>query len=248
DFFLIKKKKLTKAQMGAELNATGFMNALFYPFPIIIGILPPELQAEGLLAASLFLLIQTFYRNTFGVVLGIIYGSNSGKSIFNIFKGLLLFPPTLGMVFGLILRFVIGYVDTTEVLALDIFRDVTMVIMLAIVGLSFKFPKKEEWKEIAIFRGVFTRFGGGLLSSLIIFFLPISIIAQIPLIIQSLAPPAVANSAYAKYFKLDEVLTSRYIALLTLVALVFLPLEIAILLLWMSLSSPIALLLGIIFI
>ena len=43
---------------------------------------------------------------------------------------------------------------------------------------------------------------------------------------------AVNNSAYAKFFELDEILTSRFITILTLIALMFLPIEIAILMWW----------------
>ena len=232
DWIMIRKKEIPNDQKGAELCATGFMNGLFYPFPILIGILPKELQAEGLLAASLFLVVQMIYRNSFGLYLGIRFGTNSHKSILKIIKDLILFPPTIGMIIGLILRFSIGQFDTSDKLAMDIFRDGTMVIMLILVGLGFKLPKKEEWKQIALFRGIFSRFGGGLLTTLMIVFLPIPLITKIPTIIQSMSPPAVANSAYAKYFGLDEVLTSRYIALLTIIALLFLPAEIALLVWW----------------
>ncbi len=251
-------EEISMAQKGAEITSSGFMNALFFPFPIIIGILPSQYQAEGILAASLYLLAQTILRNSFGVYLGIHYGTNSDlsskKSIFQILKRLLLFPPTIGMIIGLILRFTIGYVnmDTQQILlglideslilffttgfvetkvhiASEIFRDFTMVLMLVIVGLSFRFPKKEEWKEPVLLRGIFSRFGGGLLSIVPIFFIPIPLVAKIPLIIQTMAPPAVANSAYAKFFKLDELLTSRFIAIMTIIALIFLPAEIALL-------------------
>jgi predicted permease len=234
DWVLLRKKELTNAQKGAEINATGFMNALFYPFPIIVGILPAEMRAQGLLAASLYLIVQSIYRNSFGVFLGIHYGSAERKPLLKIVKELILFPPTLGMIAGLILRFTIGRRPTSEFLAANVFQDITMVIMLIIVGLGFKFPKKGEWKEIALFRGITARFGGGLVPVVIILFLPILISTKVPLIIQSMAPPAVANSAYSKYFNLDEVLTSRYIALLTLVALLFLPIEIVLLVWWIS--------------
>jgi len=226
-------EEISMAQKGAELTSSGFMNALFFPFPIIIGILPDHLQAEGLLAASLFLLAQTILRNSLGVYLGIHYGTNSNpgskKSVIKILRGLVLFPPTIGMIVGLILRFTIGFVDTSTNVTADIFRDVTMVLMLIIVGLSFRFPKKEEWKEKVLVRGVISRFGGGLLSVITIFLIPIPLVAKIPLIIQTMAPPAVANSAYAKFFKLDELLTSRFIAILTIIALIFLPVEIVLL-------------------
>ena len=231
DWIMIRKKEVTKAAKGAEISAMGFMNGIFYPFPIIIGVLPPEHQAEGLLAASLFLLFQTIYRNSFGVYLGIHYGSTSRKSLKKIFREMILFPPTLGMILGIILRFAIGRYESSDLVAIDVLNNVTLFIMLAIVGLGFVFPKKEEWKNIPILRGIIARFGGGLITVLIIVFLPITLIAKIPLIIQSISPPAVANSAYAKYFELDEVLTSRFITILTLIALMFLPIEIA-LLIW----------------
>ncbi len=233
DWIMIRKKDLNPAAKGAEISAVGFMNGIFYPFPIIIGVLPPEHQAEGLLAASLFLLIQVIYRNSFGVLIGVNYGSTSKKSILKIFRELVLFPPTLGMIIGIILRFSIGKYESSDLVGITVLNNVTMFIMLALVGLSFVFPKREEWKVIPIIRTTIARFGGGLLTVLIIVFLPISLIAQIPLIIQSMSPPAVGNTAYAKYFELDEMLTSRLITILTLLALLFLPIEI-IILIWVQ--------------
>jgi len=148
DWIMIRKKEMTKAAKGAELSAMGFMNGIFYPFPIIIGVLPPEHQAEGLLAASLFLLIQTIYRNSFGVYIGIHYGSTSKKSLLRILRELLLFPPTLGMILGIILRFTVGRYESSDLVSITVLNNITMFIMLAIVGLGFILPKKEEWKEI----------------------------------------------------------------------------------------------------
>jgi len=256
------KKDLPCQTIGAEINTTGFMNALFFPFPIIIGIMTGNLLAEGLLAASLYLIVQTIYRNTIGVYIGLQFGSSEKKSIWKIVKGLVLFPPTIGMAIGLILRFSIGqitiahyFTDFTVVNvstiirpnsfalglfslgdypAVEIFQDISMVIMLALVGLSFKLPKRKEWKEVALFRQVLARFGGGLLTVIILFFLPIPAGMIVAMTIQSLAPPAVANTAYAKYFNLDEIVTSRSIALLTLIALIALPAEIIFLVWWMG--------------
>lgn len=222
DWLLIRKRQeLTNSQKGAEISAVSFMNSLFYPFPIIIGLV----GNEGLLAASIFLIVNVVLRNSLGVIIGIYYGSTEGKSIWKIMRGMLLFPPTLGMVMGVILRLCLGNVIPNNI-GIDIFRDVTMFIMLALVGLKFRFPKKQEWEEAAISRGIVTRFGGGLLATIPIFFFPLAIPAQVSLIVQSLSPPAVNNTAYANYFNLDGTITSRYITILTLIALILLPLEI----------------------
>ncbi|TFG10212.1 hypothetical protein EU534_01250 [Candidatus Heimdallarchaeota archaeon] len=263
DWLMLRKHKaeLPCQTIGAEISTTGFMTALFFPFPIIIGIMSGDMLAEGLLAASLYLIVQTIYRNTLGVFLGLHYGSTGHRSIWRIVRGLLLFPPTIGMVIGLILRFSIGQITiahylsdfvTTDILSLtnlntqsqgffslgdhiavQVFQDISMVIMLALVGLSFKLPKKEEWKKVALLRQSIARFGGGLLVVVILFFLPIPAGMVVAMTIQSLAPPAVANTAYSKYFNLDEVVTSRSIALLTLIALIVLPAEIIFLVWWM---------------
>ncbi len=240
DWLMIRKKtNMTKAEKGAELSTVTFMNALFYPFPIILALV----GTEGLLTATVFLIANMLLRNSLGVIIGVIFGSTKGKSsestkrksIVRILLDMFLFPPTLGMILGIILRSIIGTVPTNDYIALTVFQNVTMVIMLALVGLSFKIPKRSEWKEVALGRGIITRFGGGLLGVLILYFLPLPIVAaKIPLAIQSLSPPAVANTAYARYFELDDTITSRYITLLTLVGLIFLPLEIGLLSLWLN--------------
>ena len=233
DWVMIRKKEISPASKGAEISANAFMNGIFYPFPIIIGVLPEQYRAEGLLVASIFLLFQAIYRNSIGVYIGIHYGSSSKKSIIKIIRELILFPPTLGMILGIILRFTIGKYESSGLVGITVLNNVTLFIMLALVGLAFVFPKKEEWKEIPLVRSITARFGGGLLTILIIAFLPLSFIAMTPLIIQSISPPAVANTAYAKYFELDEILTSRLITILTLIALLFLPIEIVVLI-WLQ--------------
>ncbi|UJG44459.1 MAG: hypothetical protein K9W46_04575 [Candidatus Heimdallarchaeum endolithica] len=212
---------MTNARKGAEISAVSFMNSLFYPFPIIIGLV----GNDGLLAASIFLIVNVILRNSLGVFIGIYFGSTEGKSLWKIMRGMLLFPPSIGLIIGAILRVILGNVVPNNI-GVDIFRDVTMFLMLALVGLKFRFPKKQEWKEAAISRGVITRFGGGLLATIPIFFFPLAIPAQVSLIVQSLSPPAVNNTAYANYFNLDGTITSRYITILTLIGLILLPLEI----------------------
>lgn len=225
DWLWIRNRtNITNAQKGAELSAVTFNNALFYPFPIIIGLV----GNDGLLAASIYLLTNMFLRNTLGVVIGIVYGSNEGKSILKIIRGILLFPPMIGLFIGIILRVTLGNILPAHI-AINVFRDFTMFLMLALVGLKFNFPKKQEWKEVALGRGIIARFGGGALAAIPIFFLPLFTPAKVALIVQSLAPPAVNNTAYANYFNLDGTVTSRYITLLTLIALIILPIEIAIL-------------------
>ncbi len=224
--FIHNKEDMSMQEKGAELSAVSFSNALFYPFPIILALV----GENGLLAASIFLILNTVLRNTLGVYIGLFYGTKTDKSIFKILLGMILFPPTLGMILGIILRLSIGKIQTADVMALNIFRDITMILMLALVGLSFNIPKKEEWKKVAIGRGITSRFGGGALIASLTLILPLPSTAKMALFIQSIAPPAVNNAAYAEYFGLDTEITSRYITLLTLIALLFLPLEVAFLL------------------
>jgi len=108
--------------------------------------------------------------------------------------------------------------------------------MLTLVGLSFRFPKRDEWREVALGRGIAARFGGGAIGAIIISLMPLPLIAKIPLVIQSISPPAMSNIAYARYFHLQDKITSTYITLLSLVALLFLPIELAILLWWKSIA------------
>ncbi len=225
---LFKNDQMTPSEKGAELSAVSFMNAVFYPFPLIIGIV----GLEGLIAASVFLVTNMILRNTLGAAIGFIYGTKENLTAILIIKKLFLFPPTIAIVLGLLLRVIIGQVITSDILIVGMFRDGSMFIMLAVVGISFKFPLKHEWKEIPLLRGVISRYGGGGLAVLLLIFLPLPLITKLPLIIQSIAPPAVNNTVYARYFNLDALLTSRFITLLTLIALIFLPFEIILLLLW----------------
>ncbi|MHA1303916.1 MAG: AEC family transporter, partial [Candidatus Heimdallarchaeaceae archaeon] len=132
DYAIIRKKEgMTLSEKGAELSAVAFMNSLFFPFPIIIGLV----GIDGLFAASIWVIANIVVRNTLGVYIGVKYGKAEHKSFWKILKEIFLFPPTLGVLVGLILRFAIGNIETGDILALNIFRDITTFIMLALVGL-----------------------------------------------------------------------------------------------------------------
>jgi len=227
DWLLLRRANCSPAEKGAELSAVAFMNSLFYPFPIIIGLV----GTSGLLAASIFLIVNIVLRNTFGVIVGLHYGSHQHQSNLKIIKGVLLFPPTIPMVGGLIIRFAAGRpLLNNDNVALGVFRDFSMILMLSIVGLKFNFPTRNEWKNVPIMRTVASRFGSAAIVTIPIFFLSLPHSALVALFIQSLSPPAVNNTAYANYFNLDGQLTSRLIAVLTLIALLILPIEVFILL------------------
>ncbi len=221
DLLLLRNRMVDDKVKGAEISVVTFMNSLFYPFPIIIGLI----GIQGLFAASIWVIAGIVLRNSFGVVIGLKYGKGE-TNLLKIIKDMILFPPTIGVIIGFILRFTIGYINTSNISAIAVFRDFTTFLMLVLVGISFSFPKKEEWKSVAVGRSSIARFGGGIIAVIAIIFTPIGLEGKIPLIIQALSPPAVNNIIYARWFKLDDNLTSRLIAVLTLIALILLPFEI----------------------
>ena len=232
-------------EVGARVLCSTFPNSLLYPFPIILAILGPS----ALIYASIFVFIAMILRNSLGVLLGVMYApedvdtlESEQKSPFTDLKkisfNLLKFPPLLAVIAGFILHALVGpgaIGDFFALPGLNIVKPISLYGALILVGVSFReinqlHPKNLFSKEVLRVSSV--RF---LIAPLVILvFLVILQVHEpavaITLIIQGMAPPAVINIMYGKFFNLKEDEISLLITSLTLLALVILPFELLILL------------------
>jgi predicted permease len=187
-------------------------------------------------------------RNSLGVLLGVMYApddlntlENEQKSPFTDLKkisfNLLKFPPLLAVIAGFFLHATVGPGSIDDFFALpglSIIKPISLYGALILVGVSFRdieqlYPKNLFSKEV--FRVSFVRF---LVAPLVVLVFLVILQVRDPtvaitLIIQGMAPPAVINIMYGKFFHLKEEEISLLITSLTLLALVILPFELLIL-------------------
>ncbi len=248
-YLMNKKTEAMKLEEnGALVLCATFPNALLFPFPIIYAIV----GNIGIYYGAIFVFIAMALRNTFGVVLGIIYDPmkktnlNPQKnknlqiiknSILNLFK----FPPFLALIIGLFIYLLFGPQSINNFPGFDIFKIISLYGSLLLIGISFQelsqiHPKNAISKDVG--KVFFTRFIiAPFLAIFILYYLSASPNLAIPLMIQSMAPSAISNVLYAKYFNLDESKISLVVTFLTLLALIILPFELFILLLIFPVKS-----------
>lgn len=232
-------------EVGARVLCSTFPNSLLFPFPIILAIL----GSSALIYASIFVFIAMILRNSLGVLLGIWYNPDSANTLDNdqkapfmdikkIMVNLLKFPPLLAVIAGFVLHALVGpkmIGDFFALPGLNIVKPISLYGALIIVGISFRevdqlHPRNLFSKEV--FHVSSVRF---LIAPLVtLLFLVILQVREpvvaITLLIQGMAPPAVMNIMYGKFFNLKEDEISLLITSLTILALVLLPLELLILL------------------
>ncbi|UCG02858.1 MAG: AEC family transporter [Candidatus Heimdallarchaeota archaeon] len=232
-------------EVGARVLCSTFPNSLLYPFPIILAIL----GSSALIYASIFVFVAMILRNSLGVLLGVMYTPehvNTDESkpnspftdIKKISINLLKFPPLLAVIAGFILHAIVGPSAIGDLFALpglSIVKPISLYGALILVGVSFRdieqlHPRSLFSKEV--FRVSSVRF---LIAPLVVLVMLIILQVREPavaitLIIQGMAPPAVINIMYGKFFNLKEDEISLLITSLTLLALIILPFELLILL------------------
>ncbi|MHA2303903.1 MAG: AEC family transporter [Candidatus Hodarchaeales archaeon] len=226
---------------GALILCATFPNALLFPFPIILSVVGDV----GIYYAAIFVFIAMTLRNTFGVVLGIIYDPLKNReeiekenknmeiikrNIINMLK----FPPFLALIIGILIYLSSGPETINNIPGFDVFKSISLYGSLLLIGISFKELSQLHPKNLLsadVGKVSISRFLVAPITTLI-FLIPFSTVSYIalPLLIQSMAPSAISNVLYAKYFNLDESKISLIVTFLTLLALVILPFELFVLL------------------
>lgn len=240
---ILRKRPL--GETGPLVLCTTFPNAFLFPFPIIMALEIPS----GLVYASIFVFMAMIFRNTFGVLLGIwhkpvnnnasnsenILTVNYKKLVIDLFK----FPPFLAVLAGFLIHSLLGpqaisFTNYPEIQPiLEIIKSISLYGSLLLIGMAFQAPSQLHPRKFFsedIFQVASSRFViVPLFTIILLFLLPTTPFVAIPLLIQSMAPPAVSNVIYGKFFHFDESEVSFLITSLTLYALLLLPLELFIL-------------------
>jgi predicted permease len=231
----LTKDDSSSSDTGALAFTATYPNALLYPFPIILAIL----GEDALVYAAIFVFLAMVIRNTFGIFMGSWYtptgqGSDEEGTVLKfklstLIKSMFKFPPFLAVIAGFILHSLVGPEAIGGFPGLDIIKNIALYGSLLLVGVSFRdlsdlHPKNLFSKNT--YRVTATRFlVAPLLALMPIILFQLESLIAIPLLIQSMAPPAVSNIIYGTFFDLNESLMSSIITIVTLIALFVLPLE-----------------------
>lgn len=236
----LTKGESSSADAGALAFTATYPNALLYPFPIILAIL----GEDALVYAAIFVFLAMVIRNTFGIFMGSWYtpavqGSEEEAPVVKfklttLIKSMFKFPPFLAVIAGFILHSLIGPEAIGNIPGLDIAKPIALYGSLLLVGVSFRDLSDlhpQNLFSMNTYKVTVTRFLVVPILALIpIIFFQFESLVTIPLLIQSMAPPAVSNIIYGTFFDLNESLMSTIITIVTLIALVVLPVELFILL------------------
>ncbi len=209
---LIAKYSNQEPPSSAELCTSSFSNGLNFPYPIIFALSP-----DAIGAASIFLAVAIILRNTVGFYLS---GISVKKE--NI-KEILRFPPIIAIVVGIVFNPLLN-VNVSKPNPAWLIMEVGITATLMTIGFGLKKPDfglKIPMMRVAVSRYVVS----GIVALILIYSFSLSSDISLALFVQMIAPPAVYNGLYAERFGLDTTLTSQIIITLTMVALIFLPLE-----------------------
>ncbi|MHA1225904.1 MAG: AEC family transporter [Candidatus Hodarchaeales archaeon] len=238
-------KSVSPVLAGAEVLCGTFPNALLFPFPIILAII----EESALVYASIFVFIAMVIRNTFGVYLGVYYGPNNleeghdgKKQLINwkkVFLDTLKFPPFLALIIGFFLHNLYGPEAINSFPSIDVIKAIALYGSLLLIGFSFQNVDQLKPRNIFgkdILKVSVTRFIVAPIAGLVILLvMSVPRLMAVPLFLQAMAPPAVSNILYGHFFKLDVAKISQFITSLTLIALIILPFELGLLVMFFHL-------------
>lgn len=229
-----KHQKNTLSQVGAQVLHGSFPNSLYFMVPIVLFLFSEELLIIPVIYSSVTLTIKAsvlpFQVHSLGAKI-------EDVRFWAVLRKIFLFPPFLGIVFGLLFRIfpVIQSSSFLESLKNPISHITSAVsailIGFSLAGLSLKMLKP-YWKMMA--QTILIRFGLGF-----VIFMAFGFLLHFPvdqteirtiLLLIVCAPPAQNNLIYSIYFDFDDKLSAISIVVLTIVGLLLVPL-----LLWFGL-------------
>ncbi|MFQ5818796.1 MAG: AEC family transporter [Candidatus Heimdallarchaeota archaeon] len=233
----IIQKNQPKVETGAFVLCATFPNSIFFPFPIILAVV----GTPALLYATIFLFMAMIMRNSLGAAIGIWHRPETTQSINNKQKSpikvdlkkfaftMIKFPPFIALVIGFLFYWIYGPQIIGAIPGLEIIKNFSLYGALILVGISFNQLNQLSPKNIfstKTFQVAFTRF---LVAPSVALVLLITwdapAIVALPLLIQSMAPPAVSVIIYGKFFHFSESDVSLLITSLTFFSLLVLPFE-----------------------
>lgn len=206
-FILIMRKifKWDNYTTGSLIMTSGLCNSSFVGFPVLLAFFGEEGLKTGVIidqSGSFFVLA------TAGVITSSIF-SKSKFSVNEIIKSIIIYPPFIGFIIGLILRILnIHHSEITEEIFMKLGSPI-FVLALISVGMQLRLGSlKNYYREISI--GLFYKL---LIAPFIIFILYFIIFKQTSLtvqvsLIESAMPPMVMGAIMASSYNLNPKLSN----------------------------------------
>lgn len=207
-FFILFLRKIFKwdnKTTGSLIMTSGLCNSSFVGFPVLLAAFGEEGLKVGVIidqSGSFFVLA------TAGVITSSIFSQNK-VSFSNILKNVIIYPPFIGFLIGIIIKALgIHHSETTE----EIFSKLgspIFILALISVGMQLKFTSiKEYYKELSL--GLFYKL---LLAPAIVFILYYLVFKQNSLtvdvsLIESAMPPMVMGAIMASNHNLNQKLAN----------------------------------------
>lgn len=227
-FFLRKRKKESNKRSGSILMLVAFPNAMLFPLPIVLSLF----GSDFILILVIFSLSAMIVRATWLTYMCIYFGEGSESDLKSNIKKLFLFPPTFTLIicsflllFDLNFRYPLLYlIDDVASGLVSILGAILIGVLIVNVHLEKIKDYRRDFLLVIAIRVIFSLGLFLILTELINFSLKIRGEILIILLLLFVNPPAVSNTAYAQIFKLDEEFTAFSVIVITLLALIYVPL------------------------
>ncbi|MHA1146856.1 MAG: hypothetical protein ACTSR8_01270 [Promethearchaeota archaeon] len=203
-------------------------NAMLFPLPIVLSIF----GSEYIIILVIFALMTILHRGTWLTYLCIKYGGKKGLSYKDGIRRFFTFPPTLAIIVSIVLLTLNIKVDSKICIQISDFLSIMATIIGAlIIGfllVNLKFNSIKEFKKdfgfVLIVRVFFSFVLFFILIQIFIFPIDIRTPILVILLLVFVDPPAVSNTVYAEYFELDKEFTAFCTIMITLLAIIYVPL------------------------
>jgi len=224
----LRKKEKISQRFGSMLMSVSQPNAMLFPLPIVLSIF----GSEYIIILVIFALMTILHRGTWLTYLCIKYGGKKGLSYKDGIRRFFTFPPTLAIIVSIVLLTLNIKVDSKICIQISDFLSIMATIIGAlIIGfllVNLKFNSIKEFKKdfgfVLIVRVFFSFVLFFILIQIFIFPIDIRTPILVILLLVFVDPPAVSNTVYAEYFELDKEFTAFCTIMITLLAIIYVPL------------------------
>ena len=227
-FFLRKRNDEENQRKGSILSLVAFPNAFLFPLPIVLSLF----GSEYIIILVIFSLSAQVLRGTLLTYQCIYYGKANFKTFKQNLKELLIFPPTFTLIISIFLNLIGIRLNQEFFININMFLSrITSIVGAFFIGIlliNINFSKirifKKDFIIVFFIRVIFSFF---LFILTIIFIRILSEIGQIILVILLLLyvnPPAITNISYAEYFELDHDFSAFCVFIITISAIIYIPL------------------------
>ena len=217
-YLRLHRSSIEKKTRGSMLLTTTFPNGIFIPVPLILLFI----GESGIAVVAIFSMTQMILLAIVGTMIGSGY-SDDKVGHKSMLRKVLLFPPFLAVILGLILS-VIGFSVPVELdLAISYNGVATTYLALFVVGLGLGTKVAYDKVRMAIESISIRQLIVPVVVGILLLFAGLSDITSRVLLLEAMMPAAVITAIFAGSFKLDSETASTIVTIGTLLLLPIVP-------------------------